>query len=580
MINLRSALRNMGLAAALLLAACGPAATPPPNSPDPIASATRPAAPPTAAPAPTRAPAVAVPVQPLGAGLPAGTDGLPWWNDTVFYEIFVRSFQDSDGDGIGDFNGLISRLDYLNDGDPTTTADLGVTGLWLMPIHPSPSYHGYDVLDYYAVNPQYGTLDDFRRLLDEAHRRGIRVLIDWVPNHTSSRHPWFQAAQDPASEYRDWYVWSADPPTSQGWHRKGTGEFYYGRFWSEMPDLNYANPAVTEQMRDVARFWLEDVGVDGFRIDAIKHLYEDGTTVEHVDATFAWLREFRPFYKGVNPQALMIGEVWDSSLRVDDYVQGDGLDLAFSFDLAYGFLQSARSGRAAQALLTLEQDLGVFRPGQFAPFLANHDQNRVMSVLRGNVDQARSAAAMLLTAPGAPFLYYGEEIGMLGEKPDELIRAPMQWSAEANAGFTSAAAPWERVNADYAEKNVAAQTADPASLLSLYRDLIRLRSTHAALRVGETYLVEASRPGLYALVRASRSEAVLVLINLGQAPVEDYTLDLAAGPLVGAQQLAPLYGGAPAALLEASPSGGFADFQPLPEVPAYGIYLWQLQPVR
>src|SRR5574341_2077143 len=199
---------------------------------------------PTITASPTSVPLPTIPSTPVGSitGLPQGTDGYPWWNDTVFYEIFVRSFYDSDGDGIGDLNGLTAKLDYLK--------DLGVTGLWLMPIHPSPTYHGYAVTDYYTVNPQYGTLDDFKRLLVEAHKRGIRVLIDFVLNHTSDQHPWFVASRDPNSPYRDWYVWSKTNPDSH-WRVAYSG-FYYGYFGDEMPDLNYRNPAVTTQMEDVA----------------------------------------------------------------------------------------------------------------------------------------------------------------------------------------------------------------------------------------------------------------------------------------------------------------------------------------
>ena len=239
-----------------------------------------------------------IPEQPV-TDIPEGIDNILWWEDDVFYEIFVRSFNDSDGDGIGDFNGIIEKLDYLNDGDPGTNTDLGVSGLWLMPIHPSTSYHGYDVIDYYAVNPEYGTMEDFNRLLDEAHKRGIRVIIDLVLNHTSVDHPWFRAAQDPMSEYRDWYVWSDTEPSGSGWHASDHG-YYFGIFWEGMPDLNYEHPPVTEQMHDVARYWLQDIGVDGFRLDAAKHLIEDGMIQTHTDATHEWYKDFRHVYKDLN----------------------------------------------------------------------------------------------------------------------------------------------------------------------------------------------------------------------------------------------------------------------------------------
>ncbi len=525
--------------------------------------------------APTPTPNPAQPVQPV-TGLPAGTDGYPWWNDAIFYEIFVRSFYDSDGDGIGDFNGLTAKLDYLNDGDPDTISDLGVTGLWLMPIHPAASYHGYDVTDYYAVNPHYGTLDDFKHFLDEAHQRGIRVLIDWVPNHTSSQHPWFEAAQDPQSEYRDWYVWS-DSSLGAGWHPSASGDYYYGFFWEGMPDLNYAHPAVTAEMRNVARFWLEDVGVDGFRIDAIKYLIEDGYT-EHTKATHAWLKDFRVFYKGVNPDAMTVGEIWDSSGLVYDYTAGDELDLGFNFDLARAILWAAAYRRNTLCRETLARDLTVFLPQQFATFITNHDQDRVMSVLGDDTPRAKVAATLLLTSPGVPFIYYGEEIGMLGKKPDQSIRVPMQWTADANGGFTTANFPWIGLNPDYQTKNVAAQTDDPESLLSFYRDLIHLRNQHAALRVGETFVPETGNLAVAAVLRVTDDEAVLAVVNLDKEPVSDYGLALTESPLRGAYQSAPLLGPGPFAALTADASGAFANYQPLPTLPPHGTFILQLQP--
>ena len=267
-----------------ILAACATVPAIPPTAP------TQPAAPATPI-ATSRPTTISVPpVAPI-SGLPQGTDGYPWWNDSVFYEIFVRSFKDSNGDGIGDLNGLIEKLDYLQ--------DLGVTGLWLMPIHPSPSYHGYDVTDYYSINPDYGTLDDFKRLVTEAKQRNIRIIIDYVLNHTSTEHPWFVASQDPQSPYRDWYVWSKTDPGQEHWHRAANGDYYYGFFGEHMPDLNYTNPEVTEKMNDVARFWLQDIGIDGLRLDAAKYLVEEGTVIQNSDSTHEWYKNFRPEYKAV-----------------------------------------------------------------------------------------------------------------------------------------------------------------------------------------------------------------------------------------------------------------------------------------
>jgi glycosidase len=552
--------------ATVFFSACGPAATPVPATPEATSTV------PTAA-------ATAAPVQPI-ARKPEGTDGYPWWNDTVFYQIFVRSFYDSDGDGIGDFNGIIEKLDYLNDGDPATTTDLGVTGLWLMPIHPSPTYHGYDVLDYYAVNPQYGTLDDFKRLLSEAHQRGIRVLIDWVPNHSSREHPWFRAALKGDPNFRDWYVWSpAEPTPSSGWHRSVNGDYYYGHFWEGMPDLNYKNPAVGEEMKQVAEFWLKEVGVDGFRIDAIKYLVEEGSVIENADATHRWLEEFRPFYQSLNPQALMVGEIWDGSVNVSNYTEGDELDLGFNFDLARAWVLGAARGRAQQSQQILARDINLFRPLQFAVYLTNHDQDRLMSVLGDDLAKAKVAAALLLTAPGVPFIYYGEEIGMLGKKPDEDIRLPMQWSAEANAGFSAASGIWRPANPDYPMKNVAAQSSNPDSLLSTYRSLIHLRNNHAALRAGETLVLETGNPAVYALLRVGEQQTALVVINLGADPVSDYALTLKTGPLPAASTMsvAPIWGASPAVGPTITAEGGLDAYQPLPELAPQSVMIVQLK---
>jgi alpha-amylase len=516
------------------------------------------------------------PVQPV-TGLPQGTDGYPWWNDAVFYEIFVRSFYDSDGDGVGDINGITEKLDYLNDGDPSTTTDLGVTGLWLMPIHPSPSYHGYDVMDYYDVNPEYGTLDDFKLLVEEAHKRGIRVTIDWVLNHTSSQHPWFEQAKDSTSSYRDWYRWTTEQFPGPGWRYGGGGASYYANFSEAMPDLNYANPAVRAEMKKVFDFWVNNVGIDGFRLDGAKHIFEDGQITENVPETHVWYKELRSYSKGVAPQALTVGEVADDSETVSTYIQGDELDLAFDFDLARTTVFSAGAGRADDVSDVLRKDLSLFQPGQFATFLTNHDQERTMSILNDDVEAAKNAAFLLLTSPGVPFLYYGEEIGMLGKKPDEDIRRPLQWSGEEDAGFTSGA-PWRAPVSDYTTKNIAAQSEDPGSLLSLYRRLIHLRNEHAALRVGDHYFLETAHPAVYAGLRVSQEETILVLINLGSQPISDYALNLAEGPLSGEYLPAPLQEGGQFTSPIVTDLGGFENYRPVPEIPPYGRFIVQFQP--
>jgi glycosidase len=239
----------------------------------------------------------------------------------VCYEVFVRSFVDSNGDGVGDLNGLISKLDYINDGNSSAQNDLGARCIWLMPVAASPSYHGYDATNYYRVNPDYGSNDDFKRLVAEAHRRGIRVLVDLVLNHASNEHPYFKdALLNPASPYRDWFRWSPTKPAVKGpwgqevWHRSPVrDEYYYGIFWEGMPDLNYQNPAVREEANKIASFWLQDMGVDGFRLDAIPYLVEEGERLSGTPGTHGLLRDFAAHTRRVAPEAYTIGEVWDST---------------------------------------------------------------------------------------------------------------------------------------------------------------------------------------------------------------------------------------------------------------------------
>ena len=514
-----------------------------------------------------------------------------WWNKAVFYEVFVRSFADSTAgplanDGIGDLQGLIEKLDYLNDGDPATDDDLGVTGLWLMPIMQSPSYHAYDVTDYYAVNKDYGTNEDFKRLVVEAHKRGVKIIIDLVLNHTSSEHPWFVEARDnPGSERRDWYLWSEEKPDYLGpwgqevWHDSPTG-YYYGLFWEGMPDLNLENPQVTAELHKVARFWLEDLGVDGFRLDAARHLIEEGSSQENTQATHQWWKGFRTAVKASSPEALAVGEMWTKGPDIVSYVQGDELDLAFDFDLAEALVTYVGLRAANRIQGALASSYGLYGSGLSATFLTNHDMDRVMSVLRGDAGKAKLAASVLMTAPGVPFVYYGEEIGMTGQKPDEMIRTPMQWSAGENAGFT-AGTPWEPVNGDYEEKNVARQTADSTSLLSLYRDLIHLRLAHPALQVGDYRPVASTDAGMVVYLRSSDEEKVLVIINLGEGPATGYDLSLGEGSLEGTYRASLLYGGeAELPDLVANRTGGFDSYRPLPDISGEGTVIIQLQPIE
>jgi glycosidase len=340
-----------------------------------------------------------------------------------------------------------------------------------------------------------------------------------------------------------------------------------------MPDLNYENPKVTEAMQDVIRFWLEDMGVDGFRLDGVKHLIEDGPVLENTPATHAWLREFYPFYKRINPDAVTVGEVWSTTDIVAEYIGGK-VDLAFEFDLANAMLESAVGGRKANAQRKQQLVIDTYPPGQFATFLANHDQNRARSRLL-NDEQAKLAATLQLTFPGVPFIYYGEEIGMQGTKPDENIRRPMQWTPDG--GF-STGEPWHPYYEDYRERNVEGQSGTTDSLLDHYRALIRLRNTHEALRVGDWLPVETDQRSVYAFLRLADKETILILVNLGRDPMDDYSLTLEAGPLSDGLRPVLLMGEGEVHAPPVNEAGGFENYRPIDTLPPYGNLIIQLAP--
>jgi alpha-amylase len=441
-----------------------------------------------------------------------------WWNSRVFYEIFVRSFYDSSGDGIGDFRGLTQRLDYLNDGNPDTPDDLGITGIWLMPIHESPSYHGYDVADYRSVNRDFGTMDDFRDFLRAAHDRGIAVIIDFVLNHSSSEHPWFQksAQNDPA--YRNFYRWRSNHPGYNGpwgqnvWHLRNNS-YYYGLFWSGMPDINFRHQPVKDSLFAAADFWLRDIGIDGFRLDAVKYIYEDeeGPSLQNLPETYDFFNQFTQQVRASNPNAFTVGEAWTSTEQVIPYVIDNRIDFAFEFDLSFAIMNAVQSGIATRLIDQMQMVYTMYPYQQFATFLTNHDQVRVMSQLN-DIGKAKAAATIYLTLPGVPFIYYGEEIGMRGNKPDPDIRTPMQWTAGNQAGFTTGS-PWRAVNPDYTTVNVAAQQADENSLWNLYRSLISARNNFSALQTGSYQLASASSNSIYSFTRSHENETILVVIN-------------------------------------------------------------------
>ena len=441
----------------------------------------------------------------------------------VWYEIFVRSWYDTNGDGIGDLNGVTAKLDYLQ--------KLGVSGIWLMPISPSPTYHGYDVTDYEGINPQYGSMADFERLLTQAHKRGIKVIIDLVANHSSSQHPWFIASQNANDPKHDWYQW-ATPKTNlkaisatggPAWHQAPNGQRYLGIFTAEMPDLNYDNPKVRQAMIAIGQFWLKK-GVDGFRLDAAQHIYFDyqsqGGIAAVLEKNLTWWRQFRRGMDRIDPDAYIIGEVTQQTPKALAPWFGP-LSAVFDFPLAEQLIASASSERDNGLRALLDRTTAAYhqasgKPAMDAPFLSNHDQPRVMSQLGDNSAHMRVAAALLLTLPGNPFIYYGEELGMRGHKPDPDLREPMRWYRN---GETAGQAHWKTFTAgDGTAVSVQAEQDDSHSLLARYRSLIGWRQRIGALRDGTLTVQATQQPQLVTWQLADAQTRVLVVHNLsGQA---------------------------------------------------------------
>lgn len=450
------------------------------------------------------------------------------WPHGVNYEVFVLSFADSNGDGKGDFNGLTAKLDYLK--------DLGVGGIWLMPIMPSPSYHKYDVTDYKGIHPDYGTEEDFKRFVEEAHKRGIRVLVDLILNHTGSEHPWFQSSmKGDSSEHRDYYVWaqkdsvrsqiakkavSLDSDNITQWHAPGgdtTAEHYYGFFWGGMPDLNFDNPKVRDEFVDIGKFWLSDMKVDGFRLDAAKHIYPTERATDN-HAFWVW---FRDEMKKIHPEVYLVGEVWSKAEDVAPYLKG--LPALFNFDLGYAITDVVRRGKDSVGLIkNYKKIVDVYNNSTTeyidATFLKNHDQNRIMSELDDNLDKARVAASILMTMPGTPYIYYGEEIGMKGMKPDEYIREPFLWDAEGKDPMQT---KWEqpKYSTDKTVIPLAAQKDDPHSLYNFYKDWINYRNGSDVLTFGtlETSPVEMNE--IVSFFRVKGEDRIFVIHNISDVEV-------------------------------------------------------------
>lgn len=423
----------------------------------------------------------------------------------VFYEIFVRSFYDSNGDGIGDINGVTEKLDYLK--------DLGISGIWMTPVHPSPTYHKYDVKDYKNIDPEYGTLEDYKNFVNEAHKRGIKVLLDLVVNHTGVDHPWFKEAVKGNPAYRNYYVWNKDSAGKYWYQPKKaqSPENYYAFFWSGMPDLNYDFPPVRSEIYAIGKFWLE-LGVDGFRLDAAQHIY-DATEVQK---NISWWSDFRKEMQQLKPDVFLLGEVWNKDSVVASYLE-NGLDACFNFDISNAIpaaIQKQDGQALLEKLVSIRSLYSKYNPGFVdAIFLTNHDQDRIASILNNDSGQMRLAAAILLTLPGTPFIYYGEEFGMLGKFPDPLRREPLMWnSARKTPGNTY----WERNVYNKVKNFIPAeqQIKSSTSIYNFYKDLIALRMGQEALQTGRLEIVHQNDPSLMVYKRSQGHKTIYIIHNL------------------------------------------------------------------
>ena len=482
-----------------------------------------------------------------------------WWRSGIFYQVYPRSYQDSNNDGIGDLNGIIRRLDYLQ--------WLGVTAIWISPIYPSPmADFGYDISDYIGIHPLFGSMDDFDHLLQEVHRRDLKLILDLVPNHTSNQHPWFlESASSRNNPKRDWYIWKDASPqggvpnnwlsvfggSAWEWDEK-TGQYYYHAFLKEQPDLNWRNPEVQEAMFNVMRFWL-DKGVDGFRVDVMWHMIKD----EHLHDNpsnpdyqehMATYEKLLPVYSTDQPEVhdivhkmrkvldsyedrMMIGEIYLPISKLVTYygIDNNGAHLPFNFML---LSLPWEAKRIASAISEYE---GLLPKDAWPNWvLGNHDQPRISS--RVGLQQSKIAAMLLLTLRGTPTIYYGEEIGMTDvpipfneiqdpqglNMPDKNLsrdpaRTPMQWDDSANAGFSNAK-PWLRLSSTYHRINVKKEKDDLYSVLCFYKRLIDLRQKEEALMSGEYVPVYADQQAIAYIRKNGNDKRFLIALNLSHRP--------------------------------------------------------------
>lgn len=449
-------------------------------------------------------------------------------NALVFYEIFVGSFSDSDGDGIGDLRGIIQRFDYLNDGDPDSGLSLGVEGIWLSPIFTSPSYHKYDVADYYQVDPKFGTEEDLKELIELCHERGVKLILDLVINHTSSSHPWFRSfvdahkSGDTASEYYDFYSWSDSSLTNRTMTAfGGTGHYYECNFSSQMPELNYDNPAVRQCMVDVAKYYL-DLGVDGFRFDAAKYIYY-GETTPNLEFWNWYMGELR----AIKPDIYTVAEVWDADGLVIPYHSATNC-FNFTMSQVSGLLaKSAQNGNVngltAYVADYLEKIQAENPDAMMVSFLANHDTDRAAGYLPVSNGRAKVAANLNLLMPGSPFIYYGEEIGMTGSRGSANTDANRRLAMNWGDGDTVRDPEGANYAASQPNGTVEEQLAREDSLYNHYKKLIMIRNACPEIACG-TYTPLKTSGKVGAFLSTWNDSTVAVLHN---ASPDAVTVDLA-----------------------------------------------------
>lgn len=470
------------------------------------------------------------------------TENVPDDKYRTFYEVFVYSFYDSDGDGIGDLKGLTQKLDYINDGDASTNTDLGCNGIWLMPIMPSTTYHKYDVTDYMAIDAQYGTMEDFETFMAACEERDIHVLIDLVINHTSSKHPWFTEAVsylqnlgdgEPSEEdcpYFGYYNFSKEKKAGSWYQVSGTDWYYEAPFWSEMPDLNLYNENVRNEIAQITRFWL-DKGVAGFRLDAAKEYVSDNTP-----ANVEILTWFNAMVKAQKEDAYLVAEVWTDADTYAKYY-ASGIDSTFDFHFASqdGIIAGTLNGTGTNSAVSFGKavagiggKLAEYNEAYIdAPFYTNHDMGRSAGYYsgEGSPEKTKIAQAMNLLMSGSAFLYYGEELGMKGAGKDENKRAPMQWNTDTAAAGMCAGPPYmESIKMKFG--SLEEQEQDPYSVYQYVKAVIQVRNAFPEIARGTVeYLEEVSNESVCVLKKTYEGSEVLIVYNLS---AEAATLDKSA----------------------------------------------------